>query len=82
MLGLGLYRCVPRGTSLEDEGLLRQPRVVSRGTAGWLSVLGATTLVLSKYFLWRSSMFYRTLFCLYSRKDVEHHEKLPFVIHF
>ena len=82
MLGLGLYRCVPRGTSLEDEGLLRQPRVVSRGTIGWLSVWGATPLVLNKDFLWRSSMFYRPLFCLYSRKDVAHHEKLPFVIHF
>ncbi len=82
MLGLGLYRCVPRGTSLEDEGLLRQPWVVSRGTIAWLSVWGATPLVLSKGFLWRSSMFYRALFCLYSRKDVAHHEKLPFVIHF
>ena len=82
MLGWGLYRRVPRGTSLEDVGLLRQPGVVPRGTIGWLNILWATPLILDKGFLWRSSMFYRALFCLYSRKDVAHHEKLPFVIHF
>ncbi len=51
MLGWGLYRRVPRGTSLEDVGLLRQPGVVPRGTIGWLNILWATPLILDKGFL-------------------------------